>query len=159
MVERDGVRLGVVNLSGNLYMQRRPAGVRRGRRRARARSRDADHVLVDMHAEATSEKVAMGWHLDGRVTAVVGTHTHVPTNDARVLPGGTAYITDVGMTGARGGVIGVVKEQSIQVMRTQMPIRYDAAEDDPWLMGALIRCAPDVPRRAASIEPVLRPVS
>ena len=64
-------------------------------------------MLVDMHAEATSEKVAMGWHLDGRVTAVVGTHTHVPTNDARVLPGGTAYITDVGMTGARGGVIGV----------------------------------------------------
>ncbi len=66
-----------------------------------------DHVLVDMHAEATSEKVGMGWHLDGRVTAVVGTHTHVPTADARVLPGGTAYITDVGMTGPRGGVIGV----------------------------------------------------
>ena len=67
---------------------------------------DADHVLVDMHAEVTSEKVALGWYLDGRVTAVVGTHTHVPTADARVLPGGTAYITDVGMTGARGGVIG-----------------------------------------------------
>ena len=66
----------------------------------------ADHVLVDMHAEATSEKVALGWYLDGKVTAVVGTHTHVPTADARVLPGGTAYITDVGMTGARGGVIG-----------------------------------------------------
>ena len=66
-----------------------------------------------MHAEATSEKVALGWYLDGRVTAVVGTHTHVPTADARVLPGGTAYITDVGMTGARGGVIGVRREQSI----------------------------------------------
>ena len=74
-----------------------------------------DHVLVDMHAEATSEKVAMGWYLDGRVTAVVGTHTHVPTADARVLPGGTAYITDVGMTGPRGGVIGVKKEQAIAV--------------------------------------------
>jgi calcineurin-like phosphoesterase len=118
--------------------------------------RDADHVLVDMHAEATSEKVAMGWYLDGRVTAVVGTHTHVPTADARVLPGGTAYITDVGMTGARGGVIGVVKEGSIESMRTHMPIRYEPAEEDPWLMGALIACA-DAPRRAESIVGVLRP--
>ena len=84
-----------------------------------------------MHAEATSEKVALGWHLDGRVTAVVGTHTHVPTADARVLPGGTAYITDVGMTGARGGVIGVRREQSIAVMRTQMPLRYDAVRRRP----------------------------
>ena len=73
--------------------------------------RPADHVLVDFHAEATSEKVAMGWYLDGRVTAVVGTHTHVPTADARVLPGGTAYITDVGMTGPRGGVIGVARSR------------------------------------------------
>ena len=100
----------------------------------------------------------MGWYLDGRVTAVVGTHTHVPTADARVLPGGTAYITDVGMTGARGGVIGVVKEQSIAVMRTHMPIRYDAADDDPWLKA---RAHPPRtrPRRADSIEPVLRPAS
>ena len=93
--------------------------------------RDADHVLVDMHAEATSEKVALGWYLDGKVTAVVGTHTHVPTADARVLPGGTAYITDVGMTGARGGVIGVKREQSIAVMRTHMPQRYDAVGRRP----------------------------
>ena len=155
VVSRDGVSLGVVNLSGNLFMQAgRPAFVEIDA--ALADVRDADHVLVDMHAEATSEKVALGWYLDGRVTAVVGTHTHVPTNDARVLPGGTAYITDVGMTGARDGVIGVVKEQSISVMKTHMPARYDAAEGDPWLMGALIRCAAE-PRRAASIEPVLRP--
>ena len=73
----------------------------------------ADHVLVDFHAEATSEKHAMGRHLDGRVTAVVGTHTHVPTADARILPGGTAYISDVGMSGARGGVIGVKAEQAV----------------------------------------------
>jgi len=85
----------------------------------------ADQILVDMHAEVTSEKVALGWYLDGRVTAVVGTHTHVPTADARVLPGGTAYITDVGMTGARGGVIGMKREQSIAVMRTHMPMRYE----------------------------------
>ncbi len=94
-----------------------------------------------MHAEATSEKVAMGWHLDGRVTAVVGTHTHVPTADARVLPGGTAYITDVGMTGARGGVIGVKREQAIESLLTQMPVRFETSEEDPWLMGVLIRCS------------------
>src|SRR3954447_5033866 len=104
--ERDGASLGVVNLSGNLYMQAgEPALVAIDS--ALREVADADHVLVDMHAEATSEKVALGWYLDGKVTAVVGTHTHVPTADARVLPGGTAYITDVGMTGARGGVIGV----------------------------------------------------
>ena len=100
-----------------------------------------DHVLVDIHAEATSEKVGMGWFLDGRVTAVVGTHTHVPTADARVLPGGTAYITDVGMTGPRGGVIGVRKEQAIESLRTHMSVRFETSEDDPWLMGVLVRCA------------------
>jgi metallophosphoesterase (TIGR00282 family) len=153
-VERDGVSLGVVNLSGNLFMPAaRPAFVEIDV--ALAEVEKADHVLVDVHAEATSEKVAMGWYLDGRVTAVVGTHTHVPTNDARVLPGGTAYISDVGMTGARGGVIGVVKEQSIEHLKTHMPVRYDAAEDDPWLNAVLIRCARS-PRRAEAIEPVLR---
>ena len=109
-----------------------------------------------MHAEATSEKVALGWYLDGRVTAVVGTHTHVPTADARVLPGGTAYITDVGMTGARGGVIGVRREQSIAVMRTHMPQRYDSSDEDPWLNAVVIRADG---RGAASIEQVLRPGS
>lgn len=153
-IERDGTSLAVVNLSGNLFMQAaRPAFVEvDGILDATG---DADHVLVDMHAEATSEKMAMGWHLDGRVTAVVGTHTHVPTNDARVLPGGTAYITDVGMTGARGGVIGAVKETAIESFRTHMPARYAAAEDDPWLNAVVIRCSR--PRRADAIEPLLRP--
>jgi 2',3'-cyclic-nucleotide 2'-phosphodiesterase len=154
VVERDGASLGVVNLSGNLFMQAgSPAlvAIDDALRQVDA----ADHVLVDMHAEATSEKVALGWYLDGRVTAVVGTHTHVPTADARVLPGGTAYITDVGMTGARGGVIGVRREQSIAVLRTHMPQRYDAASEDPWLNAVLIRGSQ--PRRADAIEPVLRP--
>ena len=154
VVEREGTSLGVVNISGNLYMQTgSPALVTVDE--ALREVGEADHVLVDIHAEATSEKVAMGWHLDGRVTAVVGTHTHVPTADARVLPGGTAYITDVGMTGARGGVIGVKREQSIAVMRTHMPMRYDAADEDPWLNAVLIRCSQ--PRRADSIEQLLRP--
>lgn len=154
VVEHDGVKLGVVNLSGNLY-------VRAGRSAfteiepALSELGDVDHVLVDMHAEATSEKVAMGWHLDGRVTAVVGTHTHVPTADARVLPGGTAYITDAGMTGPRGGVIGVKREQAIQSLLTQMPVRFETSEEDPWLMGVLVSCSERM--RADSIEQVLMP--
>jgi calcineurin-like phosphoesterase len=114
-----------------------------------------DLVWVDMHAEATSEKVGMGWHLDGRVTAVVGTHTHIPTADARVLPGGTAYITDVGMTGPRGGVIGVKREQALAAMVTRMPIKFETSSEDPWLNGVLITA--DSPMRAASIEQVLEP--
>jgi hypothetical protein len=117
-----------------------------------------DHILVDVHAEATSEKVGMGWHLDGRVTAVVGTHTHIPTNDARVLPGGTAYITDVGMSGPRGGVIGVKKEQAIESMQTRMPVRFETSADDPWLNAVLITTGTE-PMRAASITPVLEPWS
>ena len=100
-------------------------------------------MLVDFHAELTSEKVAMGWHLDGRVTAVVGTHTHVPTADARVLPGGTAYCTDVGMTGSRAGVIGVVKETIITKLRTGMPNRFDSASGDEHLMGVLVEADRD----------------
>src|SRR3712207_456847 len=140
VVEREGVSLGVVNLQGNVFLESgRPAFPEADA--ALREVQGADHVLVDMHAEATSEKIALGWYLDGKVTAVVGTHTHVPTADARVLPGGTAYITDVGMTGARGGVIGVRREQSIAVIRSHMPMRYDAADEDPWINAVLIRCS------------------
>jgi metallophosphoesterase (TIGR00282 family) len=152
VVEKDGVKLGVVNLSGNLFLKA-------GRSAfteidvALHKLGSVDHILVDMHAEATSEKVALGWLLDGRVTAVVGTHTHVPTADARVLPGGTAYITDVGMTGPRGGVIGVKREQAVQSLLTQMPVRFETSTEDPWLMGVLVRCS--TPLRADSIEQIL----
>ena len=115
----------------------------------------ADHVLVDFHAEATSEKVAMGWHVDGRVTACVGTHTHVPTADARVLPGGTAYISDVGMTGPRGGVIGVKREQALERFRTMMPVRFETSDEDPWLNAVLIDAGAD--GRATAIEQILLP--
>jgi 2',3'-cyclic-nucleotide 2'-phosphodiesterase len=156
VVAKDGASFGVVSISGNLYMDAaRPAFVEI--ENALSEVADADFVLVDVHAEATSEKVAMGWLLDGRVTVVVGTHTHVPTNDFRVLPGGTAYITDVGMTGARGGVIGVTKEDSIARLRSHMPTRYGTATDDPWLNAVLVRCSDA--GRAESIEPVLRPMS
>jgi 2',3'-cyclic-nucleotide 2'-phosphodiesterase len=155
LIERDGMTLGVVNLVGNLYMNQAAPALLTADEALKEVGR-ADHVLVDMHAEATSEKVALGWYLDGRVTAVLGTHTHVPTADARVLPKGTAYVTDVGMTGARGGVIGVRRDQSIAVMRTHMPQRYDPAEEDPWINAVLIRCGPR--RQATAIEPVLRPL-
>jgi metallophosphoesterase (TIGR00282 family) len=155
VVARDGVRLGVVSLSGNLYMNAARPAFAEADAALHALKGKADLVLVDMHAEATSEKVGMGWHLDGRVTAVVGTHTHVPTADARVLPGGTAYITDVGMTGPRGGVIGVKREQAVEAMLTRMPIRFETSGEDPWLNGVLIRTSGD--SRASSIEPVLMP--
>jgi 2',3'-cyclic-nucleotide 2'-phosphodiesterase len=156
LVERDGVTLGVVNLVGNLYMHQAAPALLTADEALRELGR-ADHILVDMHAEATSEKVALGWYLDGRVTAVVGTHTHVPTADPRILPRGTAYVTDVGMTGARGGVIGVRREQSIAVMRTHMPQRYDPADEDPWINAVLIRCGTN--GIATAIEPVLRPLA
>ncbi|MBV9335321.1 MAG: TIGR00282 family metallophosphoesterase [Solirubrobacterales bacterium] len=156
-VVRDarGGRLGVISLSGNLFMKAGRAVFPEADAALRALAGRADHVLVDMHAEATSEKVAMGWHLDGRVTAVVGTHTHVPTADARVLPGGTAYISDVGMTGPRGGVIGVNRDQAVTAMATQMPIRFETSSEDPWLNGVVIRAAE--PMRATAIEQVLEP--
>jgi len=101
----------------------------------------------------TSEKVALGWYLDGRVMACVGTHTHVPTADARVLPGGTAYITDVGMTGPRGGVIGVKKEQAIERFLTLTQVRFETATDDPWLNAVLVEGDSD--GRATSIRQLL----
>jgi metallophosphoesterase (TIGR00282 family) len=156
IVARDGVRLGVVSLSGNLFMNAaRPAFPQADAVLGELRGK-VDHLLVDMHAEATSEKVGMGWHLDGRATAVVGTHTHIPTADSRVLPGGTAYITDVGMTGPRGGVIGVNRDQALEAMVTRMPVRFETSDDDPWLNGVLIR-ANDGPLRATAIEQVLEP--
>jgi metallophosphoesterase (TIGR00282 family) len=155
VVTRDGLRLGVISLSGNLFMKAgRPAFLEADSALA-ALEGQADHVVVDMHAEATSEKVGLGWYLDGRVTAVVGTHTHVPTADARVLPGGTAYITDVGMTGARAGVLGVKRELAIEAMRTQMPVKFETASEDPWVNGVVIEASG--PMRASAIQQVLEP--
>jgi len=156
IVERNGTRLAVINLQGNVFLRSGRVAFQEIDSVLEQIGDKADHILVDFHAEATSEKVALGWHLDGRVTAVVGTHTHVPTADARVLPGGTAYISDVGMTGPRGGVIGVIKEQAIESLRTQMNIRFETSDEDPWLMGVLISCAPE-PRRATAIEQLLLP--
>jgi hypothetical protein len=156
VVERDGVSLGVVSLSGNLFMDAGRPAFAEADAAVHALRDKADQILVDMHAEATSEKIGMGWYLDGRVTAVVGTHTHVPTADARILPGGTAYVTDVGMTGPRGGVIGVKREQAIEAMATKMPIRFETSSEDPWLNAVLITVGEE-PRRAVAIRQLLEP--
>ena len=111
--------------------------------------------LVDIHAEATSEKLAMGWHLDGRVTAVVGTHTHVPTADEIVLPAGTAYITDLGMTGPYESVIGIDKDIAVRKFLSQLPERFEVAEGDVRLCGVVVE-ADARTGRAVSIERVVR---
>lgn len=155
VVTRGGTRLGVISVSGNLFMNAARPAFTEIDAALRAIEGAADHVLVDMHAEATSEKVGLGWHLDGRVTAVVGTHTHVPTADARILPGGTAYISDVGMTGPRGGVIGVKRELALEALLTRMPVKFETSDDDPWLNAVVIRASATL--RAEAIEQVLLP--
>jgi hypothetical protein len=153
VVESGGMRLGVINLSGTLFLEAaRSPFPEADAALAELRGR-ADHVLLDMHAEATSEKVAMGWHVDGRATACLGTHTHVPTADARVLPGGTAYCTDVGMTGPRGGVIGVVRELALKRFLTMTNVRFDTSQEDPWLNGVLVEADGD--GRATAIRQLL----
>ncbi|HWH14104.1 MAG TPA: TIGR00282 family metallophosphoesterase [Miltoncostaeaceae bacterium] len=116
----------------------------------------ARHVFVDVHAEATSEKVALGWHLAGRVSAVVGTHTHVPTADGRVLPGGTAYLTDLGMTGPHDSVIGVRTDIIVNRFLTGAPARFVPAEGGVRVQGAVVAC--DADGRATSIARVDVPV-
>ena len=155
VVESNGTRLAVVNLSGTVFLEAARSPFPEADAILAELRGAAEHVLVDFHAEATSEKVAMGWHLDGRVTACVGTHTHVATADARVLPGGTAYISDVGMTGPRGGVIGVKREQALERFRTLMPQRFETSDEDPWLNGVLVTARED--GLAESIEQLLLP--
>lgn len=117
--------------------------------------RDIRHVIVDFHAEVTSEKIAMGWHLDGRVSAVLGTHTHVPTADERVLPKGTGYITDVGMVGPRDGVLGMEREAVLRRMRTQLPTRFTVAPG-PCQFHAVLLDLSDETGRALSVSRIAR---
>jgi len=135
----NGLRIGVLNIMGQAFMHPVLDSPFANVDQLLAEVSEAvDVVLVDFHAEATSEKIAMGWHLDGRVTAVVGTHTHVPTADERVLPGGTAYITDLGMTGCYDSVIGSNTEAVLQRMVHKMQIRLEPATGKADLCGVLI---------------------
>jgi metallophosphoesterase (TIGR00282 family) len=156
IVEAAGMRVGVINLSGQMHLRVEQNPFTAIDELLDSLAGAADAFVVDFHAELTSEKVAMGWHLDGRVAAVLGTHTHVPTADGRVLQGGTAHITDVGMTGSRAGVIGVRREQALRAFRTQMPVRFDTADEDVWLMGVAVDVGDD--GLARGIDQVLVPV-
>lgn len=135
---REGTPVAVINVMGRIFMNPLDNPFHVVREEIAAVRGEARVVLVDFHAEATSEKLAMGWHLDGQVTAVVGTHTHVQTADERVLPGGTAYITDTGMTGAHDSVIGVEVRPALQRFLDGMPARFDTATRNPRLNAVVI---------------------
>ena len=149
---RSGVDYAVINVQGRVFMANNDDPFRVVDELLKQITSKV--ILVDLHAEATSEKVALGWHLDGRVTAVLGTHTHVPTADEQVLPGGTAVQTDVGMTGPYSSVIGVQKELIVQKFLTNMPSRFEPATDDVRLCAAVIECDAAT-GRASSIQRIM----
>jgi len=155
IVEAGGSRVCVINLIGQVQLRAARSPFAEVDALLERLADRADTFVIDFHAEVTSEKVAMGWHLDGRAGAVLGTHTHVPTADARVLPHGTAFISDVGMTGSRASVLGVRWEQALEGFRTQMPVRFTTAEDDVWVNAVAVEIGPD--GLARSIEQVLEP--
>ncbi|MGA7397207.1 MAG: TIGR00282 family metallophosphoesterase [Solirubrobacterales bacterium] len=153
----DDMRVAIVNLSGTVGLRAARSPFDEADALVAELDGQADAIFVDFHAEVTSEKVALGWYLDGQVAAVCGTHTHVPTADGRVLPGGTAFISDVGMTGPRTSVLGVKMEQAIERMRTDMPVRFETATEDVWVMGAAIEI--NSSGLADSIEPFMVPTN
>jgi len=125
-----GVQVGVLNLEGRVFMNALDCPFRAADRELAILKETTPIVIVDFHAEATSEKLALGWYLDGRVSAVLGTHTHVQTADESILPGGTAFISDVGMTGSFDSVIGIRKELAVEKFLTQLPVRFEVAKKD-----------------------------
>ena len=146
---KNGVKYAVLNLQGRVFLPPFEDPFRKADGELSKLPTDVAFVLVDMHAETTSEKVAMGWYLDGRVSAVVGTHTHVATADERVLPKGTAYITDVGMTGPHAGVIGMDRDGIIRKFLDGMPARFDVASGDVQMNCVLIETDDAAARNAA----------
>ena len=148
---RDGRAIGVINLMGRVFMTPIDDPFTVVLREIEAIRDRARIIFVDMHAEATSEKIAMGWHLDGKVTAVIGTHTHVQTADERILPAGTAYLTDAGMTGPHDSIIGMEKEPSLARFLNGMPTKFEPASGNPRLNGVVIE-ADDKSGRAKTIR-------
>ena len=142
-VKAGAYKVSVLNLMGRVFMLPIDCPFQKANELVPLLRKESPIVLVDMHCEATSESQAMGWHLDGRVTAVVGTHRHVQTADERVLPGGTAYITDLGMTGPIDSVIGVDKDIILQRFMSQMPVRFEPAKGPAALHGVVITVDPE----------------
>jgi metallophosphoesterase (TIGR00282 family) len=139
---KSGEKIGVINLEGRVFMRHLDCPFRIGEKEIEALRRETSLIIVDFHAEATSEKVAMGWFLNGKVTAVLGTHTHVQTSDEKVLDGGTAYITDVGMTGPLDSVIGIRKQVAVNRLLTQIPWKFDVATDEVEMQGVIVEVDP-----------------
>ena len=135
---KTGEYVGVINLAGRIFMQPIDCPFVTAKNKIAELREKTKIIIVDMHAEATSEKKALGWYLDGEVTAVLGTHTHVQTADEQILPQGTAYISDVGMTGPFDSVIGITKEAIIERFLTQMPNKFDLAKDDIRMQGVIL---------------------
>lgn len=158
MVEAAGAKIGVVNLQGRVYMNELDDPFRCLDALLEGPLAEADCVVVDMHAEASSEKQALAWYADGRVTAVVGTHTHVQTADEKILPGGTAYISDLGLTGPHRSVIGMDPKAAIKRFLTQQPMRFKVAKGDVRLQGALVEVDQDT-GLATNIERISREVA
>ncbi len=153
---RNGTRVAVINVLGSLFLDPVVSMWELIDELVAEARRDTNVILVDIHAEATSEKVALARWLDGKVTAVIGTHTHIQTNDARVLPGGTAALSDAGMTGPHDSVIGVQAELAIKRMRTGIPVRFETAAGDVRIEGALVDC--DENGRATACATVRVPI-
>jgi metallophosphoesterase (TIGR00282 family) len=157
ILEKNNIKIAIINLQGRVFMNPIECPFRVSRQIVEKLKTEAKVIIVDMHAEATSEKIALGWFLDGLVSAVFGTHTHVQTADERILPGGSAFITDVGMTGSCDSVIGRKKEQIIERFISSMPMHFELARGDEQLQGAVV----DIDEgtgKARSIERVIRKV-
>jgi len=152
LISSGGVKVGILNLMGRVFMANLDCPFRKAKEEvARLKDEGARIIIADFHAEATSEKIALGRYLDGEVTAVLGTHTHVQTSDERIFPGGTAYITDVGMTGPYDSVLGVSMEKAIERFLTQMPQRFDTAKGPAILQAVMVSADPKT-GRATGIE-------
>jgi len=152
-----GGKVGVVNLQGRIFMTPLDCPFRAAAREIARLATETRIIIVDFHAEATSEKIAMGWYLDGKASAVIGTHTHVQTADEQILPNGTAYITDAGMTGPHDGVIGVQKQIVLENMLTRLPVRHKLAEGNIRLNAILLNIDAES-GRAVSIERISKKI-
>jgi hypothetical protein len=151
ILEKNGQKLAVMNLLGRVYMEPLDSPFRTAQKEISQIRKVTNCIVVDFHGEATSEKVALGWYLDGKVSAVIGTHTHVQTADERILPGGTAYITDAGMTGPFDSIIGMRKESALKKFVTLIPSKFMVAENDIWLNAVIINIDPAT-GKATAIE-------
>jgi metallophosphoesterase (TIGR00282 family) len=152
-----GIKVGVLNLEGRVYMKNLDCPFRVADAELEQLKQQTPIILVDIHAEATSEKAALGWYLDGRISAIVGTHTHVQTADERILPGGTAYISDVGMTGSFDSIIGMDKNQAIQRFLTQQSVKFDLPKKNIRL-NAVVITVETASGKAIKIERINIPV-